>query len=120
MERDIASANENAEQARAQAAAARALASGADHDVADVRQQLRAHTQTLNALRQTQLDHYREFTDFRTETQANFAKINENFAKVNENFATVNANFTKIESTLAAFAVGQMHITRLIEGLAGK
>ncbi len=38
------------------AAAARVLAAGADHDVAEVRAELRAHTQALNALRDTQLD----------------------------------------------------------------
>lgn len=41
---------------RADAAAARTLASGADHDVAEVRAELRAHTSALNALRETQLE----------------------------------------------------------------
>lgn len=38
------------------AAAARVLASGADRDVSEVRAELRAHTQALNALRETQLE----------------------------------------------------------------
>jgi len=41
---------------RQEAAAARALASGADRDVADYRSELRGHTRTLNALRETQLE----------------------------------------------------------------
>jgi hypothetical protein len=41
---------------RQEAAAARALAAGADRDVADYRAELRGHTRTLNALRETQLD----------------------------------------------------------------
>ncbi|MHA4949291.1 hypothetical protein ACX27O_18415 [Micromonospora sp. SD19] len=41
---------------RQEAAAARALASGADRDVADYRAELRGHTRTLNALRETQLE----------------------------------------------------------------
>ena len=38
------------------AAAARVLAAGADHDVSEVRAELRAHTSALNALRETQLE----------------------------------------------------------------
>jgi chromosome segregation ATPase len=38
------------------AAAARVLAAGADHDVSEVRAELRAHTQALNALRESQLE----------------------------------------------------------------
>ena len=45
------------------AAAARVLAAGADHDVAEVRAELRAHTQVLNALRDTQLEHVREMRE---------------------------------------------------------
>ncbi|SDT80181.1 hypothetical protein [Actinoplanes derwentensis] len=41
---------------RQEAAAARALASGADRDVADYRSELRGHTRTLHALRETQLE----------------------------------------------------------------
>jgi hypothetical protein len=43
---------------RQEVAAARALAAGADRDVADYRAEFRAHTRTLNALRETQLEHY--------------------------------------------------------------
>ncbi len=38
------------------AAAARVLAAGADRDVSEVRAELRAHTQALNSLRETQLE----------------------------------------------------------------
>lgn len=39
-----------------QAAAARALAAGGDHDVAEYRAELRGHTRVLGALRETQLE----------------------------------------------------------------
>ncbi|BBH69601.1 hypothetical protein ACTI_62860 [Actinoplanes sp. OR16] len=39
---------------------ARALAAGADHEVSEVRAELRGHTRVLEALRQTQLEHYTE------------------------------------------------------------
>jgi len=41
---------------RQEAAAARALAAGADRDVADYRSELRGHTRTLGALRETQIE----------------------------------------------------------------
>jgi chromosome segregation ATPase len=41
---------------RQETAAARALAAGADRDVADYRAELRGHTRTLNALRDTQVE----------------------------------------------------------------
>lgn len=41
---------------RQEAAAARALAAGADSDVADVRAELRGHTRVLGALRETQVE----------------------------------------------------------------
>lgn len=50
---------------RTDAAAARALASGADRDVAEVRAELRAHTSTLNALRETQLEQGQELKEHR-------------------------------------------------------
>ena len=43
--------------ARKDAAAARVLAGAADRDVSEMHAQLRAHTRTLNALRETQLEH---------------------------------------------------------------
>jgi hypothetical protein len=48
---------------RQEVAAARALAAGADRDVAEYRAELRAHTRTLNALRETQLEHYAELRE---------------------------------------------------------
>jgi chromosome segregation ATPase len=47
---------------RQEAAAARALAAGADRDVADYRAELRGHTRTLGALRETQLEHGQAIT----------------------------------------------------------
>jgi hypothetical protein len=42
---------------RADAEAARVLASGADRDVSDLKVKLDAHTKVLSALRETQLEH---------------------------------------------------------------
>ena len=40
---------------------ARVLAAGADRDVSEVRAELRAHIALLNALRETQIEHDRNF-----------------------------------------------------------
>jgi tRNA(Phe) wybutosine-synthesizing methylase Tyw3 len=69
-----------------------------DHDVAEVRAELRTHTQALNALREIQLEHL-------AENRERFGRVDENFAKVENNFAKVNT--------------GLSHIANLIEGISG-
>ena len=56
VERELARLREELAIARTDAGAARVLAAGADRDVAEVRAELRAHTQALNALRENQLE----------------------------------------------------------------
>ena len=56
LERQILRLNERVALPTSEATAARVLAAGADHDVSEVRAELRAHTQVLNALRETQLE----------------------------------------------------------------
>lgn len=56
LERDVASAAENASQARAEAREALMLARACDRDQGGFTDKLIAHTQTLNALRETQLE----------------------------------------------------------------
>ncbi|MFD6072796.1 hypothetical protein [Amycolatopsis lurida] len=59
----------------ADAAAARVLAAGADRDVAEVRAELRAHTGTLNALREDQ-------NDLRDEMRRGFATANTSLQQI--------------------------------------
>jgi len=56
LESEVARLRELAALTTSDAAAARVLAGGADRDVSEVRAELRAHTQALNALRETQLE----------------------------------------------------------------
>jgi hypothetical protein len=63
VERDVAELREQLAVASSDAAAARTLAAGADHDVSEVRAELRAHTQAINALRETQLEQGREMRE---------------------------------------------------------
>ena len=65
LEREVASLREQAVLTSTDVAAARVLAAGADHDVSEVRAELRAHTQGLNALRETQLEQGGEIVSLR-------------------------------------------------------
>jgi hypothetical protein len=56
LEREVIRLREQVTLTSSDAAAARVLAAGADRDVSEVRAELRAHTQGLNALRETQLE----------------------------------------------------------------
>jgi chromosome segregation ATPase len=71
------------------AAAARVLAAGADRDVSEVRAELRAHTEGLNALRETQLElretqleQGRELVCLRQEMRAGFATLSTGMAEI--------------------------------------
>ncbi|MDQ2707373.1 MAG: hypothetical protein M3Z25_06940 [Actinomycetota bacterium] len=57
------------------AAAARELAAGADRDVSEVRAELRAHTQVLNALRETQVEQGEEIRQQGQEMRQGFAQL---------------------------------------------
>ena len=60
---------------RQEAAAARALAAGADRDVAEYRAELRGHTRLLTALRETQVQHYAEHKADTAEIKAGITQI---------------------------------------------
>lgn len=77
LERAVARLREQAALTSSDAAAARVLAAGADHDVAEVRAELRAHTQALNALRETQLEQGQRMTDGFTTVSSGMARITE-------------------------------------------
>ena len=60
---------------RQEAAAARALAAGADRDVAEYRAELRGHTRLLTALRETQVSHYAEHKADSADVKAGITQI---------------------------------------------
>ena len=69
-------------QSASDAATARVLAAGADHEVSQVRDELRAHTGVLNALREDQLSLRAEIDGLRQETRQGFATVNEGTARI--------------------------------------
>jgi chromosome segregation ATPase len=62
---------------RAEAVETRALAAGADRDVADVRSELRGHTRLLTALRETQVEHYHHHKADTAALKAGMARLRE-------------------------------------------
>jgi len=88
LETAIGELREEVALSRTDAIAARELAAGADRDVSEVRAELRAHTQTLNALRENQLDLQAEvregFADVRTEMRTGFAEMRTGMAHIIE------------------------------------
>jgi len=75
LETAVVRLREEAALSRTDALAARVLAAGDDHDVSEVRAELRAHTQALNALRETQLER-------QAETHEGFAVVTTGLAQI--------------------------------------
>lgn len=82
VERELARLREQVALSAADAGAARVLAAGADRDVAEVRAELRAHTQVLNALREDQLSLRVDVDGFREETRQGFATLNTGMTRI--------------------------------------
>jgi chromosome segregation ATPase len=77
VERELARLREEVSTIRTDSQAARVLAAGADRDVTEVRAELRAHTQALNALRETQLEQ-------QAEMQRGFGTVNAGMMRITE------------------------------------
>jgi hypothetical protein len=78
---------------RADAAAARVPAGGADHDVSEVRGELRAHTPAIGAVHEDQVA-------LRQEMRRGFARVDQRFAQVDRNFAEVERQFATVRAGL--------------------
>ena len=82
LEREVSQLREQVALSSADAAAARVLAAGADRDVGEVRAELRAHTQALNALRETQLEQGQEIRELGREMHAGFATLSTGMTQI--------------------------------------
>ncbi|MGH3888796.1 MAG: hypothetical protein ACRDSZ_19930 [Pseudonocardiaceae bacterium] len=96
LEREVARLREHVALTSSDAAAARVLASGADRDVSEVRAELRAHTQGLNALRETQLEQGQKINKLDREMREGFAEMREGFSTVATGMAQITALLTNI------------------------
>ncbi|MGH3813581.1 MAG: hypothetical protein ACRDUV_14200 [Pseudonocardiaceae bacterium] len=101
LEREVAQLREQVALTSSDAAAARVLASGADRDVSEVRAELRAHTQSLNALRETQLEQGQKIDKLDREMCEGFAEVR---TEMREGFSTVATGMAQITALLANIA----------------
>lgn len=100
LEREMAELREQVTLAKSDAAAARVLAAGADRDVSEVRAELRAHTQGLNALRETQLEQGREIAQLRQDVGDLRQDMGELRQEMRGGFATMATGMTQIAALL--------------------
>jgi chromosome segregation ATPase len=91
LEREVARLREQTALTSSDAAAARVLAAGADHDVSEVRSELRAHTKALNALRETQLEQGAAITSLDQRLTSLDQKMSAGFATLNTGMAQIAA-----------------------------
>jgi chromosome segregation ATPase len=82
LEHEVLRLKDSVEVSRADASAARVLAGGADRDVSELKTLLRAHAQTLNALRENQLEHQGEIRALRSEMQRGFGMLKTGMAEI--------------------------------------
>lgn len=95
LEREVSQLREQVALSSADAAAARVLAAGADRDVGEVRAELRAHTQALNALRETQLEQGQEIRVLDQEIQELGREMRAGFATLSTGMAQITALLTQ-------------------------
>jgi outer membrane murein-binding lipoprotein Lpp len=101
LEHEVLRIKDSVEISRADASAARVLAGGADRDVSDVKTLLRAHTQTLNALRETQVEQGQ--------------KLSRLDAKVDQMDAKVDHLDAKVDRALGLLSTGTAQIVAMLE-----
>jgi predicted nucleic acid-binding Zn-ribbon protein len=100
VERDVTQLREQLALTISDAGAARMLAAGADHDVSEVRAELRAHTQALNALRETQLEQGRKIDEQGRKIDEQNRKIDEQGREMRDGFATLATGMAQITALL--------------------
>ncbi|MGH3775120.1 MAG: hypothetical protein ACRDRR_05180 [Pseudonocardiaceae bacterium] len=94
LEREVVRLREQVALTSSDADAARVLAAGADHDVSEVRAELRAHTQALNALRETQLETDLKVSGLDQKVNGLDQKVTEGFAMLGTGMAQITALLT--------------------------
>jgi uncharacterized coiled-coil DUF342 family protein len=112
----VAELREQVALTRSDAAAARVLAAGADRDVSEVRAELRAHTQGLNALRETQLEQSRAFGEQRQEINGLRHEMREGFTSQGRR---IDALEREMRGGFATMATGMAQITALLTDIRG-
>ena len=101
LEDEVARLQDSVAVSRSDATAARILAGGADRDVAEMKAVLRAHTQTLNALRETQLEQGRQIAELRTELHSKIdAEVGGLRSEMQQGFGMVHTGIAQITALI--------------------
>jgi outer membrane murein-binding lipoprotein Lpp len=114
LEGEVARLKDGVSVSRADAAAARVLAGGADREVSDVRTELRAHTQVLNALRETQLEQGRHLSQLDGKVDRLDTKVVRLDTKVVRLDAKVDQMDAKVDQALGLLSTGMAQIVALL------
>lgn len=119
LEQEVTRLRGEPDQARGDAAAARVLATGADRDVSDIRSQLRAQRQLLQALRDTQVEHGRRLDQLERRMDALELRMNaleDRLAGMDARRTTrMDSLETEMRRGFAEMPVGTAHIVTLLE-----
>lgn len=115
LEREVARLREQAVITSSAAAAARVLAAGADHDVSEVRSELRAHTRALNALRETQLEQGEAITSLGGALAQQGKAISGIHQELTEHGRAIVSLDQKMSAGFATLNTGMTKITALLE-----
>jgi predicted nucleic acid-binding Zn-ribbon protein len=97
LEHEVLRLKDGVEISRADASAARVLVGGADRDVSDMQTLLRAHTQTLNALRETQLEQQSEIRELRSEMHSEIRALH---SEMQQGFGMLHTGMAQIVASL--------------------
>ncbi|GAA5111990.1 hypothetical protein [Pseudonocardia adelaidensis] len=116
LEGEVARLKDGVSVSRADAAAARVLAGGADRDVSEMKTLLRAHTQTLNALRETQIEQGRKLTALDAKAVQMDVKFVQMDAKFNQMDGKVDQMDAKVDQALGMLSTGMAQIVALLSG----
>jgi outer membrane murein-binding lipoprotein Lpp len=100
LEHEVLRLKDSVEISRADSAAARVLAGGADRDVSDMKTLLRAHTQTLNALRETQVERGQQLTRLDAKVDHLDAKVGQMSVQVDRALGLLSAGMEQIVAML--------------------
>jgi chromosome segregation ATPase len=112
LEARVAALEEELRRVRRDAADARVLAGGVDRDVAAFMAKLDAHTELLNALRETQLEHGEQLNSL----EGRFGTLEGRFGSLERR---VDSLEHKVDSGFTKLGDGMAHIAALLEGMAG-
>ncbi|MDX3193035.1 hypothetical protein PV458_31905 [Streptomyces sp. MN03-5084-2B] len=100
LEARVTALEEQVQQSRHDAAAARILAGTADRDVSEFKQTLNGHTKVLNAMRETQIEHGQDISGLKTDVTGLKTEVADLRAEMQSGFTKVNIGMEQVSRLL--------------------